>query len=51
MIKKLEKVGQRPLLLQPPETPDKFAQTPQFPETLDKSPGTSEKLIKKLLEH
>jgi hypothetical protein len=48
MIKKLEKVGQRPLLLQPP---DKFAQTPQFPETLDKSPGTSEKLIKKLLEH
>jgi hypothetical protein len=38
MIKKLEKMGQRPLLLQPLETPDK-------------SPGNQEILIKKLLEH
>jgi hypothetical protein len=43
MIKKLKKMGQRPLLLQPPKAPDKFAETP------DKSPGTPEILIKKLL--
>jgi hypothetical protein len=44
MIKKLQKMGQRPLLLQPPETL-------QFLETRDKSLGTPEILIKKLLEH
>jgi hypothetical protein len=36
MIKKLQKMGQRPMLLQPPETPDKFAETPnKSPETLE----------------
>jgi hypothetical protein len=51
MIKKLEKMGQRPLLLQPPETLNKFAETPQFSKTLDITPGTLEILITKLLEH
>jgi hypothetical protein len=42
MIKKLQKMGQRPMLLQPPETPDNFAETP------DISPETPEILVKKI---
>jgi hypothetical protein len=49
MIKKLQNMGQRKMLLQPLEAPDKFEETLQFLETLDKSPETLEILVKKLL--
>jgi hypothetical protein len=45
MIKKLQNMGQRKMLLQPLEAPDKFEETLQFLETLDKSPETLEILV------
>jgi hypothetical protein len=43
MIKMIQKMGQRPMLMQPLKTPDKFAETP------DKSSETPEILVKKLM--